>query len=790
MNSSAGAATQICAQQPPDPGAPKAAHRWPRWVGCLWPPAFRSSQSSEQGVTRSRLVLELFVILCLCLCYYFLVRNFALGVENNDTNFWVFTACGTTNYHLDGVHDVWKGRLSGMLLTGSLFDLIIGEDSYQAGQYAMIFGWYQAFWLLVLMLTVLVAVRESLLVNLGIFAGLIYNFTPAAGFYFYPWDLPATVFLTLAVLLHERGHRVLMLAAIATGCFFKETVLVGAILCLFCREWKWRWRILSFVGLAAFYILGKRYLLNSLQTNTAVLAWGGKMINATSLTQLLSPYILMRNLKLFLLSLTPQMLFANAGTLLAVLVVGWERRFRPYIWLIVAFVAGHYLWWGASGIWRGVLEFSWGGLGEVRIFMQVLPLSCLVLSECARGQIRHSAEAAKSVLGKGKPVREHSAWACRKSDRGLVLMAVVMMLFSSVAVVWAYAALLRSWNPKHEASAMVELKNRAEQGEISAQYWLGNYYSNARNCAEAEFWLRAAAEKGHIGAQLALGSGYLQGECTEQSYEASIPWFRKVVTQGSQESRYYFGLDYIVEAIGVKRVQFDRFQYLAWLGPAALATAGLATLAGFVRKRKPIPDPALCVILVLAIGALGWRWRCGGVVTLWQSAIACDQNYYRACNDLGYALFKMGRLNEAIVNYQKAVELQPDLAQAHYNLGFTLLQNKQPDRAIAHLQRAVELQPDLADAHYNLGNALLQRKQLDQAIIHFQRVVELQPNDPIAHYNLGNGFIRKKQLDYAIRQYQEALRLKPDFAEARANLTTALGLKNAAAKQPAPSIKP
>jgi MFS family permease len=302
-------------------------------------------------------------------CYFFLVRNFALGVGNNHTNHWVFTACGKSTYHLDQLFDVWKGRLSGMLLSGSLFDLSARADGYQIEQYAILFGLYQAFWLLVLMLTMLVAVRESLLVNLGIFAGLLYNFTPAAGFYFYPWDLPATVFLTLAVLLHERGHRVLMLAAICVGCFFKETVLVGAILCLFNRGWKWRWRVLSFVGLAAFYILGKPYLMSALHLKTAVLAMG----DSTNMRQLLRADYLISNLKLLFSDKAIQVLFANAGTLAAVLVLGWERRFRPYLWMMVAYVAG---------------QFMYGSFSEVRIFMQVLPLSCLILSEYARSEER------------------------------------------------------------------------------------------------------------------------------------------------------------------------------------------------------------------------------------------------------------------------------------------------------------------------------------------------------------------------------------------------------------------
>ena len=443
-----------------------------------------------------------------------------------------------------------------MVLSGALFDLSVKDASYSIEHYAMLFGLYQAVWLLVLLLTMLVAVRESLLVNLGIFAGLIYNFEPSAGFYFYPWDLPATVFLTLAVLLHERGHRVLMLGAIGVGCFYKETVLVGAILCLFSREWKWRWRLLSFVGLVAFYILGKRCLMDTLNLKTAVLAMG----DSTNVSQLLRMDYLVRNLKLLFSDKATQVLFANAGTLVAVLVVGWVKRFRPYLWMIVVYVVG---------------QFMYGEFNEVRIFMQVLPLSCLALSEYAQGWTRRSADAA--AAGKSVPAREESAWACRKSDRGLIMMAVVVMVISSSVVVLAYAALLGSRQPEYQARLVKEFKTKAEQGEAAAQYVLGNCYyygpgDKAKNWPEAFYWFREAAGRGHAGAQLKLGLCYLQGEGTSQSYAASIPWFRKVAAPNNQEVRCYFGLVYN-RGSGVKRDLADHYLYLAWLGPLALAAA-------------------------------------------------------------------------------------------------------------------------------------------------------------------------------------------------------------------------
>jgi tetratricopeptide (TPR) repeat protein len=710
-----------------------------------------------------RFVLELFVILCLTVCYFFLVRNFALGVGNNHTNPWVFTACAKTTYHLDKLYDVWKGRLSGMLLSGSLFDLSVKDAGYQVEKYAMFFGLYQAFWLLVLLLTMLVAVRVSLLVNLGIFAGLLYNFTPAAGFYFYPWDLPATVFLTLAVLLHERGHRVLMLAAIGVGCFFKETVLVGAILYLFNRGWKWRWRLLSFVGLVAFYILGKRYLMSTLHLKTAVLAMG----DSTNVKQLLRADYLINNLKLLFSDKATQVLFANAGTLVAVLVVGWEKRFRPYLWMIVAYVVG---------------QFMYGAFSEVRIFMQVLPLSCLILSEYAQGWTRRSADAAvlpqsgsspdqhgkrgesrvnapEQIAEKSAPARGESARACRRSDMGLVLIAVVVMVISSIVVVWDCYALLGSRQPKYQARVLAELRTKAEQGEAAAQYRVGNRYYRGlgvvTNWPEAFYWFKEAAGRGHTGAQLALGLCYLRGIGTTQSYEASIPWFRKVAALNNQEVRCYFELDY-GKGFSAKRDLADHFQYLAWLGPLALAAAGLLTVVGVVLRRKSFFDPALCIAMVLAVGALSWRWRYGEVETLWQNIIACD----------------------------------PNCCLAYKNLGNALLQTGQEDKALTCFQKVVEIEPDDASARFNIGNILSKNGRVDEAIIHLQKAVELQPDDPIPHNNLGYVLAKNGQLDEAIRQFHEALRLKPDLAEASNNLAGALGLKEAATKQPSPLTKP
>jgi hypothetical protein len=67
---------------------------------------------------------------------------------------------------------------------------------------------------------------------------------------------------------------------------------------------------------------------------------------------------LVENLKVLFSPTLNSVIFANAGILAAVLVLGWQRRFLPYVALILAFLAGLVL-----------LPLKPPGISEVRVFM-------------------------------------------------------------------------------------------------------------------------------------------------------------------------------------------------------------------------------------------------------------------------------------------------------------------------------------------------------------------------------------------------------------------------------------
>jgi hypothetical protein len=73
------------------------------------------------------LLIEVSVALLLSVACFFLVKNYAMGASNNLTNNWVFNSCSYQAFHLDDLYPVWKGRLSGLLLSGGLLRYVVGE---------------------------------------------------------------------------------------------------------------------------------------------------------------------------------------------------------------------------------------------------------------------------------------------------------------------------------------------------------------------------------------------------------------------------------------------------------------------------------------------------------------------------------------------------------------------------------------------------------------------------------------------------------------------------------------
>src|SRR5881275_1369561 len=195
----------------------------------------------------------------------------------------------------------------------------------------------------------------------------------------------------------------------------------------------------------------------------------------------------------------------------------------------------------------------------------------------------------------------------------------------------------------------------------------------------------------------------------------------------------------------------DHYQYLACIGPIALFSAGVFSLAGvFKQYRAFILSAALVVVATLA--ALTWRQAAmyGDIETLWRTTLARNPECWMAHTNLGIVLLQKGQLNDGIAHYRAALRMQPDSWDAEYNLGTALLAQGKVDEAIFHCERAVAMEPNDPDGQVSLGNALLEKKRIDEAIIHYQKAIAIWPDHFLARYSLGRAFVEKGELGTAV----------------------------------------
>ena len=219
----------------------------------------------------------------------------------------------------------------------------------------------------------------------------------------------------------------------------------------------------------------------------------------------------------------------------------------------------------------------------------------------------------------------------------------------------------------------------------------------------------------------------------------------------------------------------DHYEYLACVGPIALASAGIVSLSGkFARYRAVIVSAALLV--VASLGTLTWRQAAtySDIETLWRTTLAKNPECWMAHTNLGLVLLQKGEIDEGIAHYRSALRMQPDSWDAEYNLGTALLGKGQVDEAILHCERAVGMRPTDPDALVSLGNALFQKGRIDEAIAHYQKAITVHPDHFLARYSLGHALLEKGELDSAIQVCRSALLLRPSDADCHTTLAIAL----------------
>lgn len=223
----------------------------------------------------------------------------------------------------------------------------------------------------------------------------------------------------------------------------------------------------------------------------------------------------------------------------------------------------------------------------------------------------------------------------------------------------------------------------------------------------------------------------------------------------------------------VTEVVAERRMYMPMLSVLSVAVIAAVVLAG---GRRAWLGVALAAVLVPLVWVTMKRVEVHRSEELvWREAVERFPQSSGAHANLGAALARVGRDDEAAEHYRIAHELKPTWETPVFNLGNYHQRRSEFDRAIQLYKKSIELLPRFADGYREMGFALLAKGDTQAAIDAFNQALERNPLDARTHVGLGNALAASQQHDKALGQFTRAAEIDPLLFDARHNMAAALG---------------
>jgi len=266
---------------------------------------------------------------------------------------------------------------------------------------------------------------------------------------------------------------------------------------------------------------------------------------------------------------------------------------------------------------------------------------------------------------------------------------------------------------------------------------------------------------------LAVWSGFVIYRFPKQPYLAA-GWFWYMVT--------------LVPVIGLVQVgvqaMADRYTYLPSIGIFIILAWSAVEFSAKWRYQKILMG-TLSGLAAIAM-VVGTRtqlayWK--DSITLFKHTLAVTHDNYMIHHNLGWALTRQNKFDEAADQFNKTLQIRPNFPEANTSLAAILIIRKQFDKAMAHLQTALKMEPDNAAAHYNMGLIFEAQQKFDKAIHAYEQAVRLDRNNSDAFNHLGGLKREKGLLDEAAECFRQSIRIAPAYAEAYYNLAVVLQMQ-------------
>jgi tetratricopeptide (TPR) repeat protein len=155
---------------------------------------------------------------------------------------------------------------------------------------------------------------------------------------------------------------------------------------------------------------------------------------------------------------------------------------------------------------------------------------------------------------------------------------------------------------------------------------------------------------------------------------------------------------------------------------------------------------------------------------MYRMALEVRPNFGRARNNLGVALRRRGRVDEAIAQYKLALEEDPKFAEARSNLGAAYYSVGRVDEAIQEFQLAARAGGSNAYYYHHLGVIQYQQGNYPEALDQFKKAISRDGSLADSRYYLGETYMKLGDREKAIEAYRKTLEVDPNFLSARAKL--------------------
>ncbi len=224
--------------------------------------------------------------------------------------------------------------------------------------------------------------------------------------------------------------------------------------------------------------------------------------------------------------------------------------------------------------------------------------------------------------------------------------------------------------------------------------------------------------------------------------------------------------------LGLKQVgaqaMADRYAYLPFIG---LFIMICWAVADWLEERHVstawLAAPSIAVLLALAIVTHRQISYWNDYVSLWSHALQVTSGNWQAENNLGMALLRQGRMEDAIPHFRAAAAIAPDDPVSNMNIGIYESSHGNALLAIEYYKKTLRLarNPKLkADAYNNLGYAYKDLGDYADARHNLEAAVAVNPEFVGAWISLGLVAQRTGDFGFAIQSYSKALKIEPsDF---------------------------